>query len=41
MTEPTWTAPLEAAATAYAAVVATLAFGLEIRRWLKEAPDST
>jgi hypothetical protein len=38
MTEPTWTAPLESVATAYAAVVATLAFGLEIRRWLKEAP---
>jgi hypothetical protein len=38
MTEPTWTSPLEAVATAYAAVVATLAFGLEIRRWLKEAP---
>jgi hypothetical protein len=38
MTEPTWTAPLEAVATAYAAIVATLAFGLEIRRWRKEAP---
>jgi hypothetical protein len=38
VTEPTWTAPLEAAATAYAAIVATLAFGLEVRRWLKERP---
>jgi hypothetical protein len=38
MTEPTWTSPLESVATAYAAIVATLAFGLEIRRWLKEAP---
>jgi hypothetical protein len=38
MTEPTWTAPLEAAATAYAAIVATLAFGLEVRRSLKERP---
>jgi hypothetical protein len=38
MTEPTWTAPLESMATGYAAVVATLAFGLEVRRWLKERP---
>jgi hypothetical protein len=38
MTEPAWTAPLESVATGYAAIVATLAFGLEIRRWLKEAP---
>lgn len=38
MTEPTSTVSLEAAATAYAAPVATLAFGLEIRRWRKEAP---
>jgi hypothetical protein len=38
MTESTWTAPLESVATAYAAIVATLAVGLEIRRWLKEAP---
>jgi len=38
VTEPTWTAPLEAAATAYAAIVATAAFALEVRRWLKERP---
>ena len=38
MTEPSWTAPLEAAATAYAAIVATAAFALEVRRWLKEKP---
>jgi hypothetical protein len=38
VTEPTWTAPLESVATAYAAIVATLAFGLEVRRWLKERP---
>ena len=38
MTESTWTAPLKSIATAYAAVVATLALGLEVRRWLKERP---
>jgi hypothetical protein len=38
VTESTWTAPLESIATAYAAVVATLALGLEVRRWLKEKP---
>ena len=38
MTEPTWTVPLESIATAYAAVIATLALGLEVRRWLKERP---
>jgi hypothetical protein len=38
MTEPTWTAPLESVATAYAAIVATAAFALEVRRWLKERP---
>ena len=38
MTESTWTVPLESIATAYAAVVATLALRLEVRRWLKEKP---
>jgi hypothetical protein len=38
MTEPMWTAPLESVATAYAAIVATAAFALEVRRWLKERP---
>jgi hypothetical protein len=38
MTETTWTSPLESVATAYAAVVATLAFGLEARRWFRERP---
>jgi hypothetical protein len=33
-----WTAPLESIATAYAAIVATAAFALEVRRWLKERP---
>jgi hypothetical protein len=38
VTESTWTVPLESIATAYAAVVATLALRLEVRRWLKEKP---
>jgi hypothetical protein len=38
VTEPMWTAPLESIATAYAAIVATAAFALEVRRWLKERP---
>jgi hypothetical protein len=38
VTEPTRTAPLESVATAYAAIVATLALALEVRRWLKEKP---
>lgn len=38
MTEPTWTSPLESVATAYAAVVATAALWLEVRRWLREGP---
>jgi hypothetical protein len=38
VTEPIWTAPLESIATAYAAIVATAAFALEVRRWFKEAP---
>jgi hypothetical protein len=38
MTEPTWTSPLESMATAYAAVVATAALWLEVRRSLKERP---
>jgi hypothetical protein len=38
MTEPTWTSPLESVATAYAAIVATAALGLELHRRFTEGP---
>jgi hypothetical protein len=41
MSESPWTSPLESLATAYAAIVATAAFALEVRRWFAEGPKLT